>query len=125
MSLFSIIFIPTPSSHQCSITSQLHQKERSTRRHSINVLPFSFEPEHQVAPHLNHATKRVTVDFSLLTVPLLDLLQDNDSDYNKAAPAQRVDANHEENLTLQVFCLTCVTPSECFSYYRVLQIWDL
>ena len=65
--------------------------------------PLPLEPEDR-APPLNRATKRVTMDFSLLSVPL----QDGDGD--KQAAAQRnVDGNQEENIPIQVFCLTFVT----------------
>lgn len=99
------------SSHKpsrCSVTSQLHQKEQFTRRHSVNVPPLPLNPEGQ-APSLNRATKRVTIDFSLLSVPLPDLLQDGDSDNDKQTASCRVDGNHDENIPIQVFCLTFVT----------------
>lgn len=71
--------------------------------------PLPLDPEDR-APPLNRATKRVTMDFSLLSVPLPDLLQDSDSDSDKQAAGQRhVDGNQEENIPIQVFCLTFVT----------------
>lgn len=64
---------------------------------------------------MNRATKRVTMDFSLLSVPLCHLLQDSDSDNDKQAADQMVKGNHEENLLIQVFCLTLVSsPAETF-----------
>lgn len=104
----------TPS--PCSVTSQPHQKERFTRRHSVNVPPLPLEPEDRLPPQ-NRVTKRVTMDFSLLSVPLPDLPQDRDSDNHKQAAGQREDGNHEENIPIQVFCVTFVTsPPETFGY---------
>lgn len=94
----------TPSHY--SVTSQLHQKERFTRRHSVNVPPLPLDPEDR-APPLNRATKRVTMDFSLLSVPPPDLLHDSDSDNDKQAAGGQeleLDGNHEENIPIQVFC---------------------
>uniref|UniRef100_A0A3B4YRP7 Dedicator of cytokinesis 9b n=1 Tax=Seriola lalandi dorsalis TaxID=1841481 RepID=A0A3B4YRP7_SERLL len=56
-------------------------EKRFTRRHSVNVPPLPSDPEDRVPP------KRVTMDFSLLTVPLPDLPQDSDSDTNQCASA--------------------------------------
>lgn len=70
--------------------------------------PLPLDPEDR-APPLNRATKRVTMDFSLLSVPVPDLLQDSDSDNDKQAAGQRVDGNDEENIPIQVFRLTFVT----------------
>lgn len=70
----------------------------------MNVPPLPLEPESRVPP-LTRATKRVTMDFSLLSAPLPDPLQDSDRDKQAA----RVDGNHEENIPIQVFSLTFVT----------------
>lgn len=83
--------------------------------------PLPLDPEDRLPP-LNRATKRVTMDFSLLSVPLPDLLQlDCDSDNDKQAAGQRVDGSHEENIPIQVFCLTFVTsqPDFWLQLYRV------
>ncbi|KAF3857336.1 hypothetical protein F7725_009195 [Dissostichus mawsoni] len=81
---------PFPS--PCSVTFQPHQKERFTRRHSVNVPPLPLEPEGRVPP-LTRATKRVTMDFSLLSAPLPDPLQDKAlfAYWNKAAPLELMD----------------------------------
>eukprot|EP00064_Thunnus_orientalis_P005684 superscaffoldBa00000568_g5698 len=95
-----------------SVTSQLQQKERFTRRHSVNVPPLPLDPEDR-APTLNRATKRVTMDFSLLSVPLPDLPQDSDSDNDKPATDQTgqelgLDGNHEENIPIQNQCASAL-----------------
>lgn len=57
-----------------------------------------------------------------------DLLQDSDCDNDKQAAGQRADGNHEENIPIQVFCLTFVTlhQREPFGYNcTVQQICDL
>lgn len=67
--------------------------------------PLPLDPEER-DPALSRATKRLTVDFSLLTVPRLhDLLQDSDADNDK-----KVDGDQEENVPIQVFSLTSVWP---------------
>lgn len=89
--------------------------------------PLPLDPEGRVPP-LNCAAKRVTMDFSLLSVPQFDLLQDSDCDNDKQAAGQRADGNHEENIPIQVFCLTFVTlhQREPFGYNcTVQQICDL
>lgn len=68
------------------------QKERFLRRHSVNVPPLPLVPEE---PPAGRAAKRVTVDFSVLTVPLGEAPQDGDSEADRAAAAG-------ENETLQV-----------------------
>ncbi|KAM7365478.1 hypothetical protein PAMP_016399 [Pampus punctatissimus] len=103
------------SSHTPSpyfVTSQLHQKERFTRRHSVNMPPLPLASTDR-APHLNHVTKRVTMDFSLLSVPLPDLPQDSDSDNDKPAGSQTgqelgLDGNHEENIPIQNQCASAL-----------------
>lgn len=78
--------------------------------------PLPLDPE-DIVPPVTRVTKRVTMDFSLLSVPLPDLLHDSDSDNDKQAAGQRVDGNHEENIPKQVFCLAFVTSSpETFGY---------
>ncbi|XP_076004947.1 dedicator of cytokinesis protein 9 isoform X2 [Genypterus blacodes] len=92
----------TPTS--CSATSQHQQKERFIRRHSVNVPPLlPLDPEGRVPP-MGRATKRVTMDFSLLSVPLPYLLRDGEGDGDRAAAGSRAsEGKQEENIPIQVF----------------------
>lgn len=65
--------------------------------------PLPSDPDERVPP-LN--SKRVTMDFSLLTVPL----PDSDSDNFKQAAGPSAEGNHEENIPIQVF----TSPGEAF-----------
>lgn len=62
----------------------------------------------------NRITQRVTMDFSLLSVPLLDLPQGSDN--HKPAAGQGQEGNQEENI--QVFS---VTLCDCNSLLTVVQ----
>ncbi|CAG04980.1 unnamed protein product [Tetraodon nigroviridis] len=77
------------STHSSSNTSQ-HQKERFTRRHTVNVPPLPLVPEEPP----NRVAQRVTMDFSLLSVPLADLL--GGSGNPKPAADQGLEGNQEE-----------------------------
>lgn len=67
--------------------------------------PLPLDPEECALP-LNRTTKRVTMDFSLLTVPLPDLLLDRDSEIQKAAADSGPDGGHGENGPVQVLSVT-------------------
>lgn len=63
------------------------------------------------------------MDFSLLSVPFTDILQDGDSN-DKQTAGCRVDGNHEENIAIQVFCLIiCNLSTKRFwiEMYRIQQ----
>ncbi|XP_037552296.1 dedicator of cytokinesis protein 9 [Nematolebias whitei] len=94
------------SSHSpspCSTTTQ--RKERFTRRHSVNVLPLFLDADERDEP-VNRAAKRVTMDFSLLAVPLPDLQLDGGN--GKAAAGRRVDGTWEENTPIQNQCVSAL-----------------
>lgn len=78
------------------------------------MLPLPLDPEDQLPPH-NRAMQRVTMDFSLLSVPLRDLLQDSDN--HKQTAGQSLKGNHEENI--QVFS---VTFCDCWFLVTLVQI---
>lgn len=92
------------SSHSpspCSTTTTTQRKEGFTRRHSLNVPLFLDADERD--ERASWAAKRVTVDFSLLALPLPDLQLDSGD--GKAAAGRRVDGTLEENTPIQVLCL--------------------
>ncbi|XP_034032706.1 dedicator of cytokinesis protein 9 isoform X9 [Thalassophryne amazonica] len=104
-SLEKLLLQCSHSSYPCTVIPQLHQKERFTRRHSVNVPPIDMDPP------LKRSAKRVTMDFSLLTMPILDLPQDPNSENTSPTAGHTgedvcLDGHHEGNILIQVFCLT-------------------
>lgn len=78
--------------------------------------PVPLEPEDRLPPR-SCVTKRVTMDFSLLSGPLPDLPQDRGSGNPKQAAGQREDGNPQDNIPIQVFRVTFETsPPETFGY---------
>lgn len=107
------LLLQNSSTPSPSVTSQ-HQKEKFTRRHTVNVPPLPLVPEDRLQPPIR-ISQRVTMDFSLLSVPLPDLLQGSDN--HKPAAGRRLVGNEEENI--QVFS---VTLCDCNAFLPVVQI---
>lgn len=76
--------------------------------------PLSLVPQDRLPPP-NRIAQRVTMDFSLLSLPLSDLLQGKDN--HKRAAGQRLEGNQEENT--QVLSMTLC---DCHSLLAVVQI---
>lgn len=77
--------------------------------------PLSRVPQDRLPPP-NSITQRVTMDFSLLSLPLSDLLQGRDN--HKPAAGQMLEQNQEENT--QVLSVTLCAFQSLLTVVQIL-----
>lgn len=115
--LSTLVYVPQRS-HTTAPCLKTHHREK-LRRHSVNVPPLPLDPDD---PTPNRASKRVTMDFSLLSVPLFD----KDSDLEKPGPNGQGNAGNPpiQVLTDWVFPLCCERPfGDCTQASNFGFIW--